>query len=153
MTFRGDAGSIRANADVEVRVAEPDDARTFAALHGGNERWVKRLSLSSTLAGMHEPGNTFYIGYVEGQPVATLHLLRDGSTAGLYAVGTAKAYRRRGVSAALMARAVGDAQTAGCDLVCLSTEAGGYAETLYAKLGFEWAFESAMWVARSAYGG
>ena len=153
MTFRGDAGSIRANADVEVRVAEPDDARTFAALHGGNERWVKRLSLSSTLAGMHEPGNTFYIGYVEGQPVATLHLLRDGSTAGLYAVGTAKAYRRRGVSATLMARAVGDAQTAGCDLVCLSTEAGGYAETLYAKLGFEWAFESAMWVMRSAYGG
>lgn len=148
MTFRGDAGSIRANADVEVRVAEPDDARTFASIHGGSEPWVKRLSLSTTLGAMLEPGNTFYLGYVDGQPVATLHLLRDGSTAGIYAVGTAKAYRRRGVSSTLVARAVRDAQTAGCDLVCLSTEAGGYAEGLYAKLGFERAFESALWVMR-----
>lgn len=146
MAFRGDGGSVRANADVEVRVAEPDDARTFAALHGDNERWVKRLSLSTTLSGMLEPGNTFYLGYIDGQAVATLHLLRDGSTAGIYAVATAKAYRRRGVSSTLMARAIVDAQTAGCDLVCLSTDAGGYAEGLYARLGFETAFESALWV-------
>lgn len=148
MAFRGDAGSIRANADVDVRVAEPDDATTFAALHGGNERWVKKLSLSTTLSGMLEPGNTFYLGYVEGQPVATLHLLCDGPTAGIYAVGTAKAFRRRGVSTTMMARAIRDAGAAGCDVVCLSTEAGEYAEALYAKMGFERSFESEMWVAR-----
>jgi N-acetylglutamate synthase-like GNAT family acetyltransferase len=145
MAFRGDGGSIPANAGVEVRVAEPDDARTFAALHGGDERWVKRLSLSTTLSGMLEPGNTFYLGYIDGQAVATLHLLLDGATAGIYAVGTAKAYRRRGVSSTLMARAIVDARTAGCDLVCLSTEASGYAEGWYATLGFETAFESALW--------
>ncbi len=89
MAFRGDAATMSTNPDVDVRVAEPDDARTFATIHGASDAWVKRLSLSTTLSGMLEPGNTFYIGYVEGQPVATLHLLRDGSTAGIYAVGTA----------------------------------------------------------------
>jgi len=45
-----------------------------------------------------------------------------------------------------MAHAIRDAGAAGCDLLCLSTEAGGYAEALYAKMGFDRAFESAMWV-------
>ncbi len=147
MAFRSDAASIATNRDVEVRVAEPDDARTFAAIHGGSESWVKRLSLSTTLTGMLEPGNTFYLACIDGQPVATLHLLRDGTTAGIYAVGTMKAHRRRGVSSTLMARAISDARAAGCDVVGLSTEGGGYAEGLYAKMGFERAFESQLWVA------
>jgi GNAT superfamily N-acetyltransferase len=147
MAFRGDAAAIAKNADVDVRVAEPDDARTFAALHGGADSWVKRLSLSTTLSGMLEPGNTFYLGCLDGQPVGTLHLLVDGPTAGIYAVGTAKAHRRRGVSTTLMARAIRDAQAGGCDLVCLSTDGGGYAETLYAKVGFERTFSSEMWMA------
>jgi GNAT superfamily N-acetyltransferase len=146
MVFRGGANAITTNNDAEVRVAEPDDARAFAAIHGGSEAWVKRLSLSTTLTGMLEPGNTFYFGCMEGQPVATLHLLRDGSTAGIYAVGTMKAHRRRDVSTTLIARAIRDAHEAGCDVVCLSTDTGGYAETLYAKLGFERVFESQMWV-------
>jgi hypothetical protein len=51
------------------------------------------------------------------------------------------------VCTTLTERAIRDAAAAGCDLVCLSTEAGGYAEALYAKIGFEPAFESQMWVA------
>jgi len=149
MAFRGDAAAIATNTGVDVRVAEPDDARTFAAIHGGSEAWVRRLSLSTTLVGMLEPGNTFYLGYVDGQAVATLHLLRDGATAGVYAVATAKAHRRRGVSSTLIARAIGDARAAGCDLVCLSTEADGYAEALYAKLGFARVFVSELWVQRT----
>ena len=145
MAFRGDAGAIATNSDVEVRIAEPDDARTFAAIHGGAEPWVKRLSLAATLTGMLEPGNTFYLGCIEGQPVATLHLLRDGPTAGIYAVGTMKAHRRHGISTTLLAHSIRDTQAAGCDVVCLSTDAGAYAETLYAKLGFERAFESQLW--------
>jgi GNAT superfamily N-acetyltransferase len=95
---------------------------------------------------MLEPGNTFYLGCIDGQPVATLQLLRDGSTAGIYAVGTMKAHRRHGISTTLIARAIRDAQADGCDVVYLSTDAGGYAETLFAKLGFERVFESQVWV-------
>ena len=145
MAFRGDADAIATNRDVEVRIAEPDDARAFAAVHGGSEPWVKRLSLATTLTGMLEPGNTFYLGRIEGQPVATLHLLRDGSTAGIYAVGTMKAHRRRGISTTLIAHAIRDARAAGCDVVCLSTDTGGYAEALYAKFGFAPVFESQLW--------
>jgi GNAT superfamily N-acetyltransferase len=145
MAFRSDSTTIATNSDVEVRVAEPDDARTFAAIHGGSERWVKRLFLSTTLTAMLDPGNTFYLGCIERQPVATLHLLRDGSTAGIYAVGTMKTHRRHGVSTALFARAIRDAHAAGCDLICLSTGAGGYAEMLYTELGFQRVFESQLW--------
>ena len=147
MTFRGDPAAIATNPGVDVRVAEPDDARTFATLHGGSDAWMRRLSLSGTMSGMLEPGNTFYLAYIEGQAIGTLHLLRDGATAGIYAVGTAKAHRRRGVSSTLIARAIMDAQAVACDVVCLSTDAGGYAEGLYAKLGFERAFESEVWTA------
>ncbi len=147
MAFRGDAPAISTNPAVEVRVAEPDDVRTFATLHGGSEAWVRRMSLSSTMAGMLDPANTYYLAYLEGRAVATLHLLRDGATAGIYAVGTAKAHRRKGVSSTLLARAIADAQAAGCDVVCLSTDAGGDAERLYTNLGFARAFESELWTA------
>jgi len=145
MVFRRDPAAIRSNADVDVRIAAPDDAATFAAIHGGNEKWVKRLSLSTTLTGMHEEGNTFYIGYLEGQPAGVCHLLRDGATAGIYAAATLKPLRRRGVCSTLVARATADAQAAGCDVICLSTAADGDAERLYQHLGFERSFESTLW--------
>ncbi len=145
MVFRGDVHAIRTNADVAEHVAGPDDAATFASVHAGGEKWVKRLSLSTTLTAMQDDGSTFYIGYLEGQPAGVCHLLRDGATAGIYAVGTVKPLRRRGVCSTLMARAIADAQAAQCDVICLSTTAGSDAERLYQRLGFEAAFESVLW--------
>ncbi len=144
MVHRGDASSIGTNAEVAIRKAEPDDAPTFAAIL---DAWARRMSVSLTMSAMLDPGNTFYLAYIGGQAVGTLHLLVDGTTAGIYAVGTMRTHRRKGVSSTLIARAIVDARAAGCDLICLSTEAGGYAEGLYAKLGFETLFESQMWVA------
>ena len=145
MIFRGDVAAIRTNTDVDVRVAEPDDATTFASIHGGDEKWMKRLSLAGTLTGMPEVGNTFYIGYLDGRAAGVLHLLRDGATAGIYAATTIKPLRRRGVCSTLIARAIADAQTAGCDVVCLSTAADSDAERLYRAVGFERVFESVLW--------
>ncbi len=145
MTFASDVATIATNADVAIRVAEPDAARAFAAIHGGSVRWVRQLSLWTTLSAMLERGNTFYIASLDGQPCGTLHLLVDGRTAGIYAVATQRSHRRRGVSSTLIARAVSDARSAGCDVVCLSTESGGYAEQLYARIGFVRALESELW--------
>jgi len=145
MLFRGDPAAIRTNAGVDVRIAAPDAAAAFAAVHGAGEAWVKRLSLATTLTAMHEDGNTFYIGRLEGQPAGVCHLLRDGATAGIYAVSTLKPLRRRGVCSTLIARAVADAQSAGCDVICLSTISGGDVERLYQHLGFERVFESVLW--------
>ncbi len=146
MVFRGDADTIVPNERVEVQIVEPDDARAFAQVHGGSERWVRRLSLHTALAAILEPGNTFYLGCIDGVPVSTLHLLIDGATAGVYAVETLKAHRGQGISSTLMRRAIMDARAAGCDAVVLSTATDGYAETLYARQGFEKLFESHIWV-------
>ena len=147
MIFDGSASAIRSNPDVSVRVAGPDDASTFASIHAGDEKWMKRFSLAGTLAGMHEDGNTFYIGELEGRAAGVLHMLRDGATAGLYAATTIRQLRRRGVCTALMARALADAQSAGCDVICLSADADGDGERLYRDFGFERVFESVLWTA------
>jgi GNAT superfamily N-acetyltransferase len=145
MRFEGDERSIAVNPEVEVRVAGPDDVLAFGNVHGGSVAWVRRLSKLTTQAAMLEDGNTFYLGCVAGVTVGTLHLLIDGSTAGIYAVGTLRAYRKRGVSSTLMAAALSDAKVAGCELVCLATDTGGYAEGLYRRQGFEAMFESQLW--------
>jgi GNAT superfamily N-acetyltransferase len=145
MRFAGDAAAMRTNPDLRVRRAEPDDARTFADVHSDGLAWVRRLSLPSTLFGMHEEGNTFYIGYLEGRAVGTTHLLRDGQTAGIYGVVTAKSFRRRGVASTLVAEAVRDALDAGCDVIGLRTVEVGAGARLFPSLGFAPAHETALW--------
>jgi ribosomal protein S18 acetylase RimI-like enzyme len=145
MVHRSGAPVFLPNPDLEVRIVEPEDAREFARVHGGSTAWVRRLSLQSTLEAMHHAGNTFYLGCLDGETVATLHLLIDGSTAGIYAVGTQRAYRRKGIASTLMARAITDACAAGAEIVGLSTDAGGDAERLYERLGFEPLFTSELW--------
>ena len=153
MRHQGDPADIAVNPDVEVRIAEPDDARAFAQVLGGSTAWLRKIALQTTLNAMLEPGNTFYLGCVDGQPVSALHLLIDGNhdgdqvfeTAGIYAVGTLRAHRRHGISSTLMARAIADAQAAGCDIIGLGTVAGGDAERLYTKQGFTRVFTSEMW--------
>jgi ribosomal protein S18 acetylase RimI-like enzyme len=141
-----DGAPAAPHADVDVRVAGPEDARAFADVHSaGSERWMKRMALSSALAGILEPGNRFYIAYIDGQPAGTTHLLMDGGTAGIYAVATLKAYRNRGVATTLLARAVADAREGGCDVIALRTAAEGDAMRLYESLGFALAHESVLW--------
>lgn len=147
LVFRGDAASIPAAANIRVRRADPDDARTFAAVHGGGEKWVRRLSLVSALTAVNERGNTLYLAYIDDQPIATTHLLIDGTTAGIYAVGTLRSHRRKGAATALLAAAVRDALDAGCDVIGLRTLAGSDAERLYVRHGFALAHESRLWVA------
>ncbi|MBI5289818.1 MAG: GNAT family N-acetyltransferase [Chloroflexi bacterium] len=146
MVLRRDAAEIPVNTAVEVRIAGPEDAREFARLHASGTAWVRRLSLHSQMAANDTSGNTFYLGCLDGEPVATLHMLIDGTTAGIYAVGTQRAHRRKGISSTLMARAIADARAAGCDVISLSTAANAYAERLYAKHGFERAFTSDLWI-------
>jgi len=149
MALRDDPAQIEVNRDVDVRIATHDDVSTFAAIHSAGEKWARKMSVVSTLAGMRRAGNRYYLAYLEGQDVATAHLLIDGRTAGIYALATMRPYRRRGVCSSLVARAIADARAAGCDVVCLSAELGGAPERLYEKLGFERVFESATWAART----
>jgi ribosomal protein S18 acetylase RimI-like enzyme len=149
MAFDGDATSFEANPSVEVRLADADDARDFALIHAGGASWVRKLSYPSIVEGLHDRRNAYYLGCIDGIPVATLHMLTDGKTAGIYAVATLRAHRGNGVSSTLLRRAILDAQARRCDVICLSTAAGGKAQSLYERLGFTTMFESQMWTATS----
>jgi GNAT superfamily N-acetyltransferase len=151
MAFTGDADHIAVNGQIDVQVAGPDDARTFANIQSaGDDAWMRRMSLSGALSGMHDPGNTLYLAYTEGQAVGTTHLICDEATAGIYAVGTLRGHRRRGVATALIVRALRDARAAGCDVIGLRTLAGSDAERLYARIGFAPVHESVLWTAPEA---
>jgi len=145
MVFRGHAAAIPASDAVDVRRAGPGDVPDFVAIHAGGERWARRLSMASTLAAINEAGNIFYLAYIDGQAAGTTHLLIDGATAGIYAVATVRAYRRRGVATALLRAALLAAEAAGCDATGLQAAAGSAAERLYARHGFTLAHERQLW--------
>jgi len=131
---------------LRIRRAEPDDARTVADIAAaGGEKWLKPLMLKAVLAGVLEPGNTFYLADAGGEAAGTAHLLVDGATAGIYGVATLKAYRRRGICTALLAAAIADARAAGCDVIGLRTGIESPARNLFASLGFEEAHAAALW--------
>ena len=50
--------------------------------------WMRTMLRRVILDSLSEPWHTFYIGVIDGQPAGTLHLLREGATAGIYAVAT-----------------------------------------------------------------
>ena len=131
---------------IDVWPISPDDARTFAEIHSGGARWVRQLSLRTTLGAMLDDGNTFYLAYVDGQAAGTLHLLCDEGIAGIYAVATLKAHRGRGVATALLRRAIRDARATGCETIALSTDRENQAQRLYAANGFVPLYETAMWL-------
>lgn len=149
MVHRGDTPSAALGGDVGVRVAAPEDAQAFADLaSAGGPKWMRALMRSTTLASVNEPGHTFYIGNAGGEPAGTLHMLEDGSTAGLYAISTLKPHRGHGVATALIARAIADARSHTCEIICLRTAAAGDAHRLFESLGFEEAHRSMLWEQR-----
>ncbi|HEX5480675.1 MAG TPA: GNAT family N-acetyltransferase [Dehalococcoidia bacterium] len=150
MALRDDAVIPRTGAQVEIRIAGADDVLTFRDIvaPASTASWLRTMTRRVILDSLSEPWHTFYIGCIDGQPAGTLHLLVEGSTAGIYAVATLRSQRRRGVQTSLLARAIADARAAGCDLICLRTAAEGDARRLFEHVGFEVAHEQTFWVAR-----
>jgi ribosomal protein S18 acetylase RimI-like enzyme len=76
----------------------------------------------------------FYVGYVDGEAVATAELALGGGVVGLYNIGTRTAYRNRGYGTALTRRPLLDARNAGYGVGVLQAAAGGV--RIYQRLGF-----------------
>lgn len=76
-----------------------------------------------------------YIGYLDGEPVATAEATVQAGTVGLFNIGTRAEFRGRGIGSVLTWRPLHDASAAGCDLAVLQADAG--AVGLYRRLGFE----------------
>ena len=131
-----DANGIRDFTDVQTRgFLEPDERY---------EAWFAFL-LAPNLRNLTDADQRFYLGAVEGVPAAVTLCLIASGVAGIYAVATLPAFRRRGLSRALLARAIADARLRRIETVALQTYAGSDAERLYRALGFVPEFDSVIY--------
>ena len=76
-----------------------------------------------------------YVGYANGEPVATAAIVLSGDTLGVYNVATLPEHQRRGYGEAVMRAALADAQRElGTSRVILQSTVAGY--RLYERMGF-----------------
>jgi GNAT superfamily N-acetyltransferase len=75
-----------------------------------------------------------YVAYWEGQPATSTSLFFGAGVVGVYDVATDPAFRRRGISTALVRRALEDAQGEGYHVAVLQASDEGF--SVYQRLGF-----------------
>ncbi len=80
------------------------------------------------------PAFDIYLARLHGQPAAALGILRAAEVAGVYHVATLPWARRRGLAGNLLARALEDAQAAGCEFSTLTATPEAHA--VYERLGY-----------------
>lgn len=110
-------------------------ARTLARGFGEGAReadWVEevygRLGFAANGLWRH------YLGFTDGEPMATSSLFLGGGVAGIYFVMTVPEARRQGIGAAITAAALHDAAAHGYRIGVLAASAAG--RRVYARLGF-----------------
>jgi ribosomal protein S18 acetylase RimI-like enzyme len=121
------------------RVTGPAELETFARLSAAN--WTPpdphvmtfyRLAASALL----DPASPqrLYLGYLDGEPVATAEATVAGGAAGLYNISTRPPCRGRGIGSMMTWRPLRDGLASGCDLGVLQAAPDGV--SIYRRLGF-----------------
>jgi len=138
-----DIEAIKLRVPDGFTMVEAHDEKTLAdwsaALYGAYEEYhmplrAARVWADATLALGDAAPWKLYVGYWNGQPVATNMLFNGGSVAGLYCVGTIPEARGRGFGAAITLKPLLDAQTEGYRYGVLF--AAEMAIPMYRKVGF-----------------
>ena len=121
------------------RVAGTAELATFAELSAAN--WTPpdadvisfyRLAAGALLRS--DSPQWLYVGYLEGEPVATAEATVADGAAGLYNISTRPPYRGRGIGSMMTWRPLHDALARGCDLGVLQAAPEGV--SIYRRLGF-----------------
>jgi GNAT superfamily N-acetyltransferase len=137
MTVFASAGPMAGN-DVEVRAAMPGSgdewARTYLRAFYGTEELADTVApIVGRLLGTKAA--TLLEARVDGRTAGVLAIFRTKGVAGVYCVGTAPRYRKRGVAAGLLARAREIAEAEGRTLVLQSLASDG-SGPYYSRRGF-----------------
>jgi len=83
---------------------------------------------------LEAPSARWYLGYVDGVPVASSALITSGDVAGVHYVGTLASHRRRGFGEAMTRHAVDEGARAGCRSSTLQASEMG--QPVYERMGF-----------------
>ena len=121
------------------RVAAPEELETFARLSAAN--WTPpdpdvleyyRLGAVALL----DPAcpQRLYVGYLDGEPVATAEGACAAGTVALFGIMTREPFRGWGIGSWMTWRPLDDARAAGCDLGVLQAAEAGLG--LYRRIGF-----------------
>ena len=79
-------------------------------------------------------GAEFYVGYVDGAPVASSALIATDAVAGVWSVGCLPSHRRRGLGEAMTWHTVCRGVETGCDIANLQASEMG--QRIYERMGF-----------------
>jgi ribosomal protein S18 acetylase RimI-like enzyme len=122
------------------RVRTRDELETLARLSAAN--WTPPdpdvLAFYRRTAGaLLDPAapQWFYLGYLDGEPVATAEATVHAGTVALFGIATLPPFRNRRIGSRMTWQPLRDAYVAGCDLAVLQAADEGVG--LYRRLGFE----------------
>jgi ribosomal protein S18 acetylase RimI-like enzyme len=121
------------------RVRTADELAAFARLSAANwdppDANVLAFYLR-TAAALLTPGapQWLYVGYLDGEPVATAEATVQDGAVGLFNISTRPALRGRGIGSTMTWQPLRDARAAGCDLGVLQAAEAGVG--MYRRLGF-----------------
>jgi len=139
MVFKGKQVEDKLNPEVKVKEISKSEIDVWnrLVLTSFEMPFEWKKGFDRFILGWIRKGAKFCLAYVEGKPVGASVLFSLMKTGGIFAVGTLKEYRRRGVGTTLTVHAIIDSIKEGNNLHTLQAEKGGYAERLYRKIGFE----------------
>lgn len=110
-------------------VASAAGYEDFMTVVPGSRSWVPSLAAAT------DPRVALFVGYVDGQPVATSRLTCFPGACEILGVTTLESWRRRGYGEALTWAAVQEGRQRGCPVAVLTASEMGY--PLYRRMGFQ----------------
>jgi len=137
-----DPGSGVATRVVVDEASYEEFTGVFAAA-GGTEEVARRVFPRSFVA---DPDVRCITALLDGRPVGTSVAIRTGDVAGVYAVGTLREARRRGVGTAATWSAVAAGRALGSETIVLQSSAMGF--RVYEAMGFQTVVRYAIYARR-----
>jgi len=129
--------------DIELRTLAPDELARAAELDfaiSGDQREAHRQFLHRRAAWFRDllaqRVAQFWGAFDDRTLVGSLGLVRLGRLGRYQDVQTAQSHRRRGIAAALLSVAAGEALGAGAEQLVIKTLANSFAERVYERAGF-----------------
>ncbi|GFH56545.1 hypothetical protein CTEN210_13021 [Chaetoceros tenuissimus] len=118
-----------------VKVKTESDLDDFSGIadvaFGMPDGFSRQITTMSTL---QQPGVTYFLGKLNGKPIATSALIVTGTIAGIYWVTVDSKYRRRGIGTQMCWAAAEAGQQKGCCTANL--QASKFGRSVYEKIGF-----------------